>query len=213
MGRVNKPVVIILGAFLLRYRKIYPQISQIAQIKNFLKITSVKSVKICVICGLVFLLLLGFFLLTNEEEEKERVVDAPPPQIEVAAFRLVETREGKKEWVIEAEKASQFEEKTELSKFKTEFYLGSETKSLTLSGDSGVISRGNIEAFKDVRAKALSGMEVSTPYLRWDSDSKKITTPDSAVIVDEGLIIKGKNLSLDPEKEKVEMEKVRIEIE
>lgn len=174
MGRINKPVIIIL---------------------------------------VIFLSLLGFFLLTKEEEGKERVVDSPPPQLEMATFRLIETKEGRKEWVVQAEKASQFKEKAELSNFKTEFYLGSETKSLTLSGDSGVITGGNIEAFKDVRAKSSSGMEVSTPYLRWDSDSKKITTPDSAVIIDKGVIIKGQGLDLDPEKEKVEMQKVRIEIE
>lgn len=161
----------------------------------------------------LFFLLLGFFLLTNEEEEKKKVISSPPPQLEVTTFRLVETKEGKKEWVIEAEKASQFEEKTKLSNFKTEFYLGSETKSLTLSGNSGIVCQESIEAFNDVRVKDSSGMEISTPYLRWDRNLKKITTPDSAVITDEGLIIKGKNLSLDPEKEKVQMEKVRIEIE
>ena len=170
--------------------------------------------KSVVIILTAFLLLLGFFLLTNEEEEeeKERVIDSPPPQFEVAAFRLIETKEGRKEWVIEAEKASQFKEKTELSNFKAEFFLGSETKSLTLSGDSGVISRGNIEAFKDVRAKTSSGMEISTPYLKWNSSSKRITTPDPVVIVDEGVIIKGQNLDLDPKKEKVKMQKVRIEV-
>lgn len=182
--------------------------------KEYKVLSSLFSSKISLFSVVTLFLLLvgGFFLLTKEEGEKEKVISSSPPQVEVATFRLMETKEGKKEWVLEAEKASQSKDKTGLSKFKTEFFLGSETKSLTLSGNSGIIKEKSIEAFEDVKAKSSSGMEVSTPYLRWDSDSKKITTPDSAVIIDEGVVIKGQGLDLDPEKEKVEMKKVRIEI-
>jgi len=146
----------------------------------------------------VFLLTL-IFLLSCKSDEKEKVYP-PRGEQEIERFQIIETRWGKKSFVLSAELLEERGDTTLVFQFTVDFYDEKGEIVSTLVADSGVILKktGDMIALGNVEVKTKEGAVLNTVELHWIEDRKKIVTEKEVVIKKEGKLLKGKGLISDP---------------
>ena len=129
------------------------------------------------IIGLVILLVLSGCKKGYTEDET-----VPKADEIVQSFSVIETNEGKPLWKIAAKEAKEFEKKNiiELSDVTLIFYDSTGSMISTLKADSGTVftRNNNLASSGNVKVTSVQG-NLFTQHLYWDSERKKIWTPDT----------------------------------
>ncbi|MBR34674.1 MAG: LPS export ABC transporter periplasmic protein LptC [Nitrospinae bacterium] len=124
--------------------------------------------------------------------------------VSIEDFHLIEEKEGKKQWELNADKAEVVNSKgiTRLKNIEMNFFRKNGDE-LFVSADRGTIenSNNNIELIGNIKVLNLDGYRLTTEKLKWTSDKKTILTDDEIEISGADLDIFGKRMTVDVENE------------
>ena len=169
-----------------------------------------KRVKIAI---LVLILLIGGIVfvtlwvnLKGEKASKEGEVplkisnDGADARLE--KIRLVEDKQGRKTWELEAISIQQYQDQNImlLEKVKVIFFT-KEEKSFIISGNQGKVYQDskNMELVGDVVLTSSDGYRLKTDSISYDHLEKKVTSPDPVEIEGEQIRLTGKGMWVDME--------------
>jgi LPS export ABC transporter protein LptC len=106
---------------------------------------------------------------------------ASPADLKLDRLRYTETREGVKEWELEASSAQYFKEEGTIvfDNVKATFF-GKNRETYFLEGVKGRLNTQTkaIEAFDGVKMKSSNGYQMSTRSLRYQADKRELSTAD-----------------------------------
>ena len=106
---------------------------------------------------------------------------ASTADLKLDRLRYTETREGVKEWELEASSAQYFKEDGTIvfDKVKATFF-GKNRETYFLEGEKGRLNTQTkaIEAFDGVKLKSSNGYQMSTRSLRYQADKRELSTAD-----------------------------------
>lgn len=160
----------------------------------------------------VFLLILLLFSIIycqrdQESKKKDEITIAPREGAE--QFVLVDTKGNKKNWVLKAERANNYDDSIKIYDVIVEFYDSKGIYNSTLTSDSGVVYSvsGDMSATGHVKVTSKDSTILKTDYLDWNNKRKKIITEDFVEITKKHSIITGKGMESDPNLEHIEIKK------
>jgi len=129
-----------------------------------------------------------------------------PDQI-IEGFSLIETENGKKQWVLTSPKASNYEKQktVQIEGVKIDFYRVNEELYSTLTADRGTVNTtsNDMVAQGHVLVVSKDGAKLETNLLRWDNARQKIMSDDSVRITRGKTVMTGIGLESDPSLEHV----------
>lgn len=129
-----------------------------------------------------------------------------PDQI-IEGFSLMETENGKKQWVLTSPKASNYEKQktVQIEGVKIDFYRVNEELYSTLTADRGTVNTTSNDMVAQGRVLVVSkdGAKLETNLLRWDNARQKIMSDDSVRITRGKTVMTGIGLESDPSLEHV----------
>jgi len=129
-----------------------------------------------------------------------------PDQI-IEGFSLMETENGKKQWVLTSPKASNYEKQktVQIEGVKIDFYRVNEELYSTLTADRGTVNTtsNDMVAQGHVLVVSKDGAKLETNLLRWDNARQKIMSDDSVRITRGRTVMTGIGLESDPSLEHV----------
>jgi len=129
-----------------------------------------------------------------------------PDQI-IEGFSLMETENGKKQWVLTSPKASNYEKQktVQIEGVKIDFYRVNEELYSTLTADRGTVNTtsNDMVAQGHVLVVSRDGAKLETNLLRWDNARQKIMSDDSVRITRGKTVMTGIGLESDPSLEHV----------
>ena len=129
-----------------------------------------------------------------------------PDQI-IEGFSLMETENGKKQWVLTSPKASNYEKQkaVQIEGVKIDFYRVNEELYSTLTADRGTVNTtsNDMVAQGHVLVVSKDGAKLETNLLRWDNARQKIMSDDSVCITRGKTVMTGIGLESDPSLEHV----------
>lgn len=129
-----------------------------------------------------------------------------PDQI-IEGFSLMETENGKKQWVLTSPKASNYEKQktVQIEGVKIDFYRVNEELYSTLTADRGTVNTtsNDMVAQGHVLVVSKDGVKLETNLLRWDNARQKIMSDDSVRITRGKTVMTGIGLESDPSLEHV----------
>jgi len=129
-----------------------------------------------------------------------------PDQI-IEGFSLMETENGKKQWVLTSPKASNYEKQktVQIEGVKIDFYRVNEELYSTLTADRGTVNTtsNDMVAQGHVLVVSKDGAKLETNLLRWDNARQKIMSDDSVRITRGKTVMTGIGLESDPSLEHV----------
>jgi len=106
---------------------------------------------------------------------------ASAADLKLDRLRYTETREGVKEWELEAASAQYFKEEGTIvfDKVKATFF-GKNQETYILEGEKGRLNTQTkaIEAFDGVKLKSSNGYQMTTRSLRYEADKRELCTAD-----------------------------------
>ena len=163
--------------------------------------------KLLLLVSLSLITLMAVFLIKNRNKlPKSFNVEIVKTGINVSIedFHLIEEKEGKKQWELNADKAEVVNSKgiTRLKNIEVNFFQKNGDE-LFVSADKGIIQNGNnnIELIGNIKVSNLDGYRLTTEKLKWTSDKKTILTDDEIEISGADLDITGKRMTVDVENE------------
>lgn len=129
-----------------------------------------------------------------------------PDQI-IEGFTLVETENGKKQWALSSQKASNYEKQKAIiiEGVKVDFYRENEELYSTLTAEGGTVNTttNDMEARGRVLVVSKDGARLETNQLRWENTRQKIVSDDSVRITRGKTVMTGIGLESDPSLEHV----------
>jgi LPS export ABC transporter protein LptC len=129
-----------------------------------------------------------------------------PDQI-IEGFSLIETENGKKQWVLTSPKASNFEKQkaVQIEGVKIDFFRENEELYSTLTADRGMVNTTSNDMVAEGHVLVVSkdGAKLETNLLRWDNARQKIMSDDSVRITRGRTVMTGIGLESDPSLEHV----------
>lgn len=129
-----------------------------------------------------------------------------PDQI-IEGFSLMETENGKKQWVLTSPKASNYEKQktVQIEGVKIDFYRVNEELYSTLTADRGTVNTTSNDMVAQGHVLVISkdGAKLETNLLRWDNARQKIMSDDSVRITRGKTVMTGIGLESDPSLEHV----------
>jgi len=139
------------------------------------------------------------------------------PDQQILDFVLTETKAGKKEWVLQAERAKVFDPSNQihLDTLVVDFYdeRGQHTSRLTSLG--GVINRTthNMEAFGEVLIVTDEGLELESDEVRWVNKLSQIVSDAPVTFTRRGNVLRGVGFVSDASLENIEIRReVRADV-
>lgn len=167
--------------------------------------------KLLLLLSLSFIILITIFLVRNRNKfPKSFDIKIVKTGIDVSIenFHLIEEKEGKKQWELNADKAEIFNSKgiTRLRNIRMIFFQESGNE-LSVSADRGIIqnSNNNVDLMGNIKVTNLDGYKLRTEKLKWISDKKTIRTDGEVEISGVDLKITGKKMTVDVENEILEI--------
>jgi LPS export ABC transporter protein LptC len=141
--------------------------------------------------------------LACQREKMEPVSEsADVPDQEILDFTLIETTNGNKSWVLEADSAAVFDQRKEIliTSPRVDFYDEDGTVFSTLYADRGILnsSTNDMEASGNVLAVSSEGTRLETQSIRWSNEEDLILSEDYVEMTKDGDIISGYGLRTDP---------------
>ncbi len=124
-------------------------------------------------------------------------------------FVLVDTKGEKKNWILKADEALNFDDSITLCNVTVEFYDAEGIYNSTLTSDSGVVysGSGDMSARGNVIVIARDTTVLKTSYLDWNNKRQKIITEDTVAITKKQSIITGVGMVSDPNLEHIEIKR------
>jgi LPS export ABC transporter protein LptC len=124
-------------------------------------------------------------------------------------FVLVDTRGDKKNWVLKADRALNFDDSITLYEVTVEFYDIEGIRNSILTSDSGVVysGSGDMSARGHVVVVSRDTTVLKTSYLDWNNKRQKIMTEDAVEITKKNSLITGLGMESDPNLEHIEIKK------
>jgi len=142
--------------------------------------------------------------------EKKATAKEPTSSADLKLDRVhyTETREGVKEWELEAASAQYFKEENTvlLDKVKATFF-GKEGQTYTLVGEKG---RSNtttkaIQIFDGIRLESSDGYQMHTQSLNYQPQKREFHTPDAVEIMGPQLRVEGIGLIVDLDRQQLKV--------
>jgi LPS export ABC transporter protein LptC len=139
----------------------------------------------------------------GEEQGAVSRRDRPLPDQVISDFEITETSEGKRDWMMEAEKAYIYDKRNLLEAEIVEvtfFGKDGEVRSV-LRADYGKLNRAtdDIEARGGVVVTNEEGVELRSETLRWESTSREIASDDSVTVIRDRDVLTGWGFRGDPD--------------
>ncbi|HSR11153.1 MAG TPA: LPS export ABC transporter periplasmic protein LptC [Thermodesulfobacteriota bacterium] len=140
----------------------------------------------------------------------EKKTAPPPPQLsgdlKLDRVRYTETREGVKEWELEASSAVYFREQNTivLDKIRATFF-GKDQEQYFLEGEKGKFNTETrvIEVYGGVKIDSTSGYHLRTDSLKYRSEERELQTADPVEMNGPDLQVKGVGLAVSLNLQKV----------
>ena len=163
--------------------------------------------KLLLLVSLSLIILITILLVRNKNKlPKSFDVKIVKTGIDVTIenFHLIEEKEGKKQWELNADKAEIVNSKgiTRLSNIRMNVFQKN-GNDLSVSADNGIIQNDNhnIDLKGNCKVSNLDGYRLKTENLKWISEKKTIQTDNEIEIMGKDLNITGKKMTVDVEKE------------
>jgi LPS export ABC transporter protein LptC len=142
-------------------------------------------------------------ILACQREKMEPAYESENlPDQEILDFTLVETEDGRKSWVLEADSAAVFDQRKQIliTSPKVNFYDEDGTVFSTMHADRGILdsSTNDMEASGDVLAVSSDGTRLETQSIRWSNEENLILSDDYVEMTKDGDVISGYGLRTDP---------------
>jgi len=138
-------------------------------------------------------------LLDGEPLPKVSLGDA---DMQLEKIRLVEDKNGRKSWELEARAIQQFHDQNVITieDVKVTYYM-KEGRSVVISGDQGKFSQDskNIELVGNVILTSSDGYRFKTHSIAYDHSKKKVTTADPVELEGDEIRMTGKGMVVDME--------------
>ncbi|OGP81016.1 MAG: LPS export ABC transporter periplasmic protein LptC [Deltaproteobacteria bacterium RBG_13_65_10] len=132
----------------------------------------------------------------------------PKADIVLSKVRFVDTRGGRRDWVVESHRAQLFKEKNRavFEGVHITFFGedGRETHLFSNRGELNTQTRA-MEALGDVRGRSSDGLQFFTSSLHYDADRREITTDAPVRILGSGYETQGVGMVVDMRKETVRL--------
>lgn len=148
---------------------------------------------------LLALFLLPLLLTCRKSRSDPQDGIAPSLREGAEGFVLVDTRGEKKNWVLKADRALNFNDSITLYNVTVEFYDAEGIYNSTLTSDSGVVysKNGDMSARGNVTVVSRDTTTLRTSYLDWNNKKQKIVTEDAVEITKKNSIITGQGMESD----------------
>ena len=163
--------------------------------------------KLLLLVSVSLIILITVFLLKNKHKLPKSIdvkIVKTGIDVSIENFHLIEEKEGKKQWELNADKAEVINSKgiTRLSNIELNFFQKSGNKLLVFA-DKGIIqnNNNNIELTGNIEVSNSDGYKLKTDNLNWISDKKTIQTDDLIEISGKDLSISGKRMTVNVESE------------
>jgi len=201
-------------------------VEKIVYLKNMRGVEKNQNMVKASLCriGLIFLGTLTFFfsLVCQKRNERTSFGQGGPqlPDQVIEGFTLTQTTNGKKEWVLKAEEAANYEGRRtiELKGLRIDFFGGEETHYSTLTAERGLVNTmtHDMEARGKVLLISDDGSRLETESLKWIDNRKKIVSEELVKItkLSKGRqsVLTGKGLESDPNLDRIEIkENIHVE--
>jgi LPS export ABC transporter protein LptC len=142
----------------------------------------------------------------SEQSSAPRKPASDPADLKLDRLIYTETKEGKKEWELEAASASYFKDKgtVVLNKVKATFF-GKNQETYVLVSEKGMLNTVTkaIEVYEGVKIDTSDGYQVRTASLKYLAESRELSTPDRVVLSGPQMQVEGVGLVLDLDKQRV----------
>jgi len=136
------------------------------------------------------------------EEEPLPKVSLGDADMHMEKIRLVEDKNGRKSWELEARTMHQFQDQNviRIEEVKVTYYT-KEGRSVVISGDQGKFSQDskNIELVGNVTLTSSDGYRFKTHSIAYNHSEKKVTTPDPVELEGDQIRMTGKGMVVDME--------------
>jgi LPS export ABC transporter protein LptC len=180
------------------------------QIEKFMRsFTRLKFVLILIIFLSTFSF--TFYIFKNFKGKK---VNLKVKNVDIACdlkmreVHLVERKRDRKEWELNANSTEFFDSQktTHLERVKLIFYPENR-KEITITGDKGKFHNAtkDMEIYGNVVVSSEDGYSLKTDSLKWIASAKAVETDDPVEIVSDNLLVKGKGLFSESEKNSVKI--------
>lgn len=152
---------------------------------------------------------IAFTILRNmgdDERPEASKIDFSLPQADMVMsnVRFVDTRRGKRNWMVESKTARLLKEKDRafFEHVHITFY-GKDGREMHLYSDRGELNTEtrNMRAEGDIRGRSSDGLEFFTSTLRYDYKKREISTDDSVKIIASGFETEGVGMVFDVDNE------------
>ncbi len=144
---------------------------------------------------------------------------AQPPDAAIRGVKMMETRQGERQWEVEADKADVLEDRgvAILSRVvrpvRIVIYNGEET--LVSFAEKVIVDlkTKDLQLTGQVRAESSKGTRLFTEVLYWSVAQRQLTTDDPVMVEKEGFQIKGKGMVADTNLERMTfLERIASEV-
>lgn len=155
-----------------------------------------------------FIVSMVFLICCDKGPKTEDGIETIPVSREKAEkFVLVDSDGSRKNWILRAERANNFDDSVKIYGVVVEFYDKEGLYSSTLTSDSGVVysKSGDMRAIEHVKVTSRDSTVLKTDYLHWDDKRQKIYTESDVKITQKKSIITGKGMESDPNLEHIEI--------
>jgi LPS export ABC transporter protein LptC len=136
------------------------------------------------------------------EEEPLPKVSLGDADMHMEKIRLVEDKNGRKSWELEARAMHQFQDQNviKIEEVKVTYYT-KEGRSVVISGDQGKFSQDskNIELVGNVVLSSSDGYRFKTHSIAYDHSEKKVTTADPVEFEGDEIRMTGMGMVVDME--------------
>ncbi len=156
---------------------------------------------------------IAFSLLRNmgddeRQEEPKSSLQLPKADMVMTNVRFVDTRQGKRNWVVQSRTARLFKDKNRAAfdGVHITFYAkdGREMHLYSNRGELNTDTR-DMTAAGDIRGRSSDGLEFFTSTLRYTYEKREIMTGDPVKIVGSGFETEGIGMTVDVDRETVEL--------
>ena len=155
---------------------------------------------VIIVCGLGVITFLSWRTIVPSGEKKEASQEQTVADLKLDQMRYTETREGIKEWELEAASAIYFKEENTVvcDRVKATFY-GKNQKTYVLVSGKGKFypQTKTIEVFGGVTIDSSDGYQLRTQSLKYEAEKKELFTTDRVKMAGPQLSVEGVGLIVD----------------
>ncbi len=144
----------------------------------------------------------------SKEKTQPLTKTTSPADLKLDRIRYTETREGMKEWELEASSAQYFKEENIviLKKVKATFF-GKNQETYVLVGDAGKFNTQTkvIEMFGGVNVDSSDGYHFRTQSLKYQADKRELSTPDPVRVEGPQIRVEGIGLIVEVDRQRLQV--------